>query len=64
MQQESVLQYIDIDDELFTLLWKYSICYSILPYLLQKWSHVNSCGYVYMCIHAVIGFVQLQYTGK
>ena len=22
---------IDIDDELFNLLWKYSICYSILP---------------------------------
>ena len=22
---------VDIDDELFNLLWKYSICYSILP---------------------------------
>ena len=31
MQQGSVLQYIDVDDDLFTLLWKYSICYSILP---------------------------------
>ena len=28
MQQGSVLQYVDIDAE---LLWKYSICYSILP---------------------------------
>ena len=25
-----MLQYVDINDELFTLLWKYSICYSIL----------------------------------
>ena len=31
MQQGSVLQYVNIDDELFYLLWKYSICYSILP---------------------------------
>ena len=22
---------VDMDDELFNLLWKYSICYSILP---------------------------------
>ena len=27
----TILITVDIDDELFTFLWKYSICYSILP---------------------------------